>query len=79
MLERTSIVILKMEAVDLASLGDRWRKSSQETHQQSSTTTNIALIELLFPTPTTLLTLGFILTFTQLLRNPSPEVGVYRC
>ena len=48
MLERTSIVMLKMGAVDLASLGDRWRKSSQETHQQSSTTTNIALIELPF-------------------------------
>ena len=70
MLERTSIVMLKMGAVDLVSLGDRWRKSSQETHQQSSTTTNIAPIELIFSTPT-LLTLGFILTFTQLLRNPS--------
>ena len=70
MLEKTSIVMPKIGAVDLASLGDRWRKSSQETHQQSSTTTNIAPIELIFSTPT-LLTLEFILTFTQLLRNPS--------
>ena len=63
-------MMLKMGALDLASLGDRWRKSSQETHQQSSTTTNIAPIELIFSTPT-LLTFEFILTFTQLLRNPS--------
>ena len=40
--------MLKIGAASSAELGDRWRQRSQETHKQSSHTTNIARFELFF-------------------------------
>ena len=37
--------MLKMGVASSAELGGRWRQRSQETHKQSSHTTNIALID----------------------------------
>ena len=56
--------MLKIGGANSAERGDRWRQRSQETHEQSSHTSNIARFEL-FSTPS-LLTLVFILTLTQL-------------
>ena len=39
-----------MGVASSAELGDRWRQRSQETHKQSSHTTNIARFELFFDT-----------------------------
>ena len=49
------------------------------TNRALTAPTSLPRAPLTTPSLHTLVTLGFILTFAQLLRNPSPEVGVYRC
>ena len=68
--------MLKMGAASSAELGDRWRQRSQETHKQSSHTTNIARFELFFDTlpPHPCVYSNVYST----LRNPSSDSGVYR-
>ena len=68
--------MLKIGGANSADRGDRWRQRSQETHEQSSHTSNIARFELFFdalpPHPCV------YSNAYSTLRNPSSDSGVYR-